>query len=106
MSGTSGGISTCLGSIYIYNEHRGYTAIDGVLEAISARWPEDHALIGNVEKHRSDERKHYLMFRRWFERRGTMPLAVGRTCGHIRIRCRPRCKPPPRLLRGLPGGEL
>jgi hypothetical protein len=72
-----------LGSIYIYNEHRGYTAIDRVLEAISARWPNDHALIAKVEKHRADERKHYLMFRRWFERRGTMPLAVDRTCGHI-----------------------
>ena len=34
-----------LGSIYIYNEHRGYTAIDRVLEAVRARWPDDHALI-------------------------------------------------------------
>jgi hypothetical protein len=72
-----------LGSIYIYNEHRGYTAIDRVLDAIRDRWPEDRALIGKIEKHRADERKHYLMFRRWFERRGTMPLAVDRTCGHI-----------------------
>src|SRR5205823_4527111 len=72
-----------LGSIYIYNEHRGYTAIDRLLQAIRARWPDDHALIAKVEKHRADERKHYLMFRRWFERRGTMPLAVDRTCGHI-----------------------
>lgn len=72
-----------LGSIYIYNEHRGYTAIDRVIEAICARWPNDHALIARVEKHRADERKHYLMFRRWFERRGTMPLSVGSTCGHI-----------------------
>ena len=72
-----------LGSIYIYNEHRGYTAIDRVLAAIKARWPDDHALIADVEKHRADERKHYLMFRRWFERRGTMPIAVDRTCGHI-----------------------
>ena len=23
------------------------------------------------------------MFRRWFERRGRMPLAIDRTCGHI-----------------------
>ena len=72
-----------LGSIYIYNEHRGYTAIDRVLAAIKARWPDDHALIADVEKHRADERKHFLMFRRWFERRGTMPIAVDRTCGHI-----------------------
>ncbi|MCF2514566.1 ferritin-like domain-containing protein [Sphingomonas sp. G124] len=72
-----------LGSIYIYNEHRGYTAIDRVLAAVRARWPDDHALISTIESHRTDERKHYLMFRSWFERRGIMPLAVDRTCGHI-----------------------
>jgi hypothetical protein len=72
-----------LGSIYLYNEHRGYTALDRVLEAIRARSPGDHAFIVAIEKHRADERKHYLMFRRWFERRGEMPLMVDRTCGHI-----------------------
>ena len=72
-----------LGSIYIYNEHRGYTAIDRVLDAVRARSPDDHDLIAAIEKHRADERKHYLMFRRWFERRDMMPLEVGRTCGHI-----------------------
>jgi len=72
-----------LGSIYIYNEHRGYTAIDRVLEAVRARSPDDHAFIAAIEKHRADERKHYLMFRRWFEKRGQMPLLVDRTCGHI-----------------------
>ena len=72
-----------LGSIYIYNEHRGYTAIDRVLEAVRARSPDDHAFIAAIEKHRADERKHYLMFRRWFEKRGQMPLFVDRTCGHI-----------------------
>jgi hypothetical protein len=40
-------------------------------------------LIAAIEKHRADERKHYVMFRRWFEMRGMMPLAVDRTCGHI-----------------------
>ena len=72
-----------LGSIYIYNEHRGYTAIDSVLEAVQSRWPEDQAFIQAIEKHRADERKHYMMFRRWFERRGQMPIAVDRACGHI-----------------------
>ena len=72
-----------LASIYIYNEHRGYTAIDRVLEAVRERSPDDLDLIRAVERHRADERKHYVMFRRWFELRGTMPLAVGRTCGHI-----------------------
>jgi hypothetical protein len=72
-----------LGSIYIYNEHRGYTSIDRVLEAVRARSPDDVALIVAIEKHRADERKHYLMFKRWFELQGKMPLKVDRTCGHI-----------------------
>lgn len=72
-----------LGSIYLYNEHRGYTALDRVLEAVRLRSPDDHALIAAIERHRADERKHYVMFQRWFERRGTMPFALDRTCGHI-----------------------
>ena len=72
-----------LGSIYIYNEHRGYTAIEALAAAVKARWPDDHELIERIEKHRADERKHYMMFRRWFERRGTMPYAVDSACGHI-----------------------
>jgi hypothetical protein len=72
-----------LGSIYVYPDHRGNTAIDRVIEAVRLRWPDDCALISLIEKHRVDERKHYLMFKHWFERRGVMPLAVDRTCGHI-----------------------
>jgi len=72
-----------LGSIYIYNEHRGYTAVDRVLEAVRARAPHDSTLIAAIEKHRADERKHYLMFRRWFELRGVMPFALDRAYGHI-----------------------
>lgn len=72
-----------LASIYIYNEHRGYTSLDRVLEAVRARCPEDAAFIAAVEKHRADEEKHYRMFKRWFQLRGVMPLKVDRTCGHI-----------------------
>ncbi len=70
-------------SIYLYNEHRGYTALDRVLEAARARCPGEAEFIEAVASHRADERKHYLMFKRWFERRGRMPLAVDRSCGHI-----------------------
>ena len=72
-----------LGSIYIYNEHRGYTSIDRILEAVRAHAPDDAEFIAAVEKHRADERKHYVMFKRWFELQGKMPLKVDRTCGHI-----------------------
>jgi hypothetical protein len=72
-----------IGSIYIYNEHRGYTALDRVLEAVRARCPDDTAFIAAIAKHRADERKHYAMFRRWFELQGRMPLRIDRACGHI-----------------------
>jgi hypothetical protein len=70
-------------AIYIYNEHRGYTALDKVLLAVRKHFPDDRQLIEDVEIHRADERKHYLMFKRWFEKRGEMPLYVDRACGHI-----------------------
>lgn len=70
-------------AIYVYNEHRGYTALDLVLAAVRKHFPDDHRLIAEVEQHRADERKHYLMFRRWFEKRREMPLYVDRACGHI-----------------------
>ena len=72
-----------LASIYIYNEHRGYTSLDRVLEAVRARCPDNPGFIAEVEKHRADEYKHYRMFRRWFELAGRMPLKVDRTCGHV-----------------------
>jgi hypothetical protein len=72
-----------LGSIYIYNEHRGYTALDRVLEAVRTHFPKNHDFIAAIEKHRADEYKHYWMFKRWFERRDTMPYALDRTFGHI-----------------------
>ncbi|MCB2058873.1 MAG: ferritin-like domain-containing protein [Novosphingobium sp.] len=72
-----------LASLYIYNEHRGYSSIDRVLEAVRRKCPDETEFIEAVEKHRRDERKHYLMFKRYFEKRGQMPFAVGRGCGHI-----------------------
>jgi hypothetical protein len=72
-----------LASVYIYNEHRGYTSIDRVLAAVRSRHPEAGAFIAAVDKHRRDERQHYLMFRRYFEDMGRMPYRVDKTCGHI-----------------------
>lgn len=37
-----------LASIYIYNEHRDYTAIDRVLQAVRIRSPDDAALIAAI----------------------------------------------------------
>jgi hypothetical protein len=72
-----------LASVYIYNEHRGYTSIDRVLDAVRSRHPGAHGFIAAIEKHRRDERQHYLMFRRYFEDLGQMPYRVDNTSGHI-----------------------
>ncbi|WP_296679148.1 ferritin-like domain-containing protein [Novosphingobium sp.] len=72
-----------LASIYLYNEHRGYTSLDRVLEAVRQRCPDDLEFQREIEKHRADEHTHYVMFRRWFERQGRMPLQVDRGVGHI-----------------------
>jgi hypothetical protein len=72
-----------LASVYIYNEHRGYSSLDRVLMAVRAKFPDAAGFIAEVEKHRADEYKHYLMFRRYFESLGAMPYAVDITCGHI-----------------------
>lgn len=72
-----------LSSLYIYNEHRGYTSIDRVIEAVLRKCPGETAFIEAVVKHRADERKHYVMFKRYFELRGAMPFSVDSTCGHI-----------------------
>ena len=72
-----------LASVYIYNEFRGYTSLDRVLEGVRGRCPDDAPFIAEVIKHRADEQKHYVMFKRWFERQGRMPLRVDRACGHI-----------------------
>jgi hypothetical protein len=70
-------------SLYIYNEHRGYTSIDRVLEAVLRKCPGETAFIAAVRKHRADERTHYVMFQRYFTLRGEMPYEVDRGCGHI-----------------------
>lgn len=72
-----------LASVYLYNEHRGYTSLDRVLAAVRLRCPDDPSFITAIEHHRADERKHYHMFQRWFERQGRMPLAMTRDVGHI-----------------------
>ncbi|MEY4160548.1 MAG: hypothetical protein RLZZ136_1169 [Pseudomonadota bacterium] len=72
-----------LASVYLYNEHRGYTALDRVIAAVRQRCPNDHGFLAEIEQHRADEFKHYTMFKRWFQRQGRMPLALDTSAGHI-----------------------
>ena len=70
-------------SIYLYNEHRGYTQLEALEAALRARRPHERALADAVAKHARDERKHYQMFRAWFRKRGRMPFHVDARAGYI-----------------------
>ncbi len=72
-----------LASIYLYNEYRGYTALDRVIQAVRQRCPDEPLFTAEVVRHRADERKHYVMFKRWFELQGRMPLRLDTRFGHI-----------------------
>jgi hypothetical protein len=70
-------------SVYLYNEYTGWRGLERLLEAVKKKMPEEREFITVVEKHAADERKHYLLFRRYFQNRGTMPLNVDATFGYV-----------------------
>jgi hypothetical protein len=72
-----------LASIYLYNEYEGYRGLERLLNAVRQKYPAELEFISAVEKHTEDERKHYRMFKHYFEVDGTMPLAVDQTYGYI-----------------------
>ena len=72
-----------LASIYIYNEYTGYIELEKLLDAITIKFPEEKEFIAAVEKHTSDEKKHYLMFREYFDKAGKKPFVVDKTYGYI-----------------------
>ena len=72
-----------LASIYIYNEYTGYSELEKLLDAIKIKFPGEKEFIDAVEKHTSDEKKHYLMFKDYFEKAGTKPFVVDSTYGYI-----------------------
>jgi len=72
-----------LASVYLYNEYEGYIGLERLLTAVRQKYPDETEFIASVEKHTEDERKHYRMFKHYFESLGLMPLAVDRTYGYI-----------------------
>lgn len=73
-------------SVYLYNEYRGCLQLESELIPLlkkDSRFPRD--FVSSVEKHASDERRHYRMFQGWFRERGKMPFAVGRLTGYFDV---------------------
>jgi hypothetical protein len=70
-------------SVYLYNEYTGWQGLERLLEAVKSRMPEEREFISVIAKHAADERKHYFLFRRYFQNEGKMPLRVDATFGYV-----------------------
>jgi hypothetical protein len=70
-------------SVYIYNEYRGYSKLAELLETIKARYPLETEFHEGVSKHIGDERKHYLFFKNYFNKKNSLPFRVGPAFGYV-----------------------
>ena len=70
-------------SVYIYNEYTGYTELEKLIDSVKTKYPRENEFIAAVEKHCDDERKHYLMFRNYFKKKGRMPFKIGPSYGYV-----------------------
>src|SRR5574341_1256494 len=70
-------------SVYLYNEYTGWQGLERLLDAVRTKMPEEREFIAVIAKHAADERKHYLLFRRYFQNEGRMPLRVDATFGYV-----------------------
>lgn len=70
-------------SIYLYNEYRGYSQLELLLGAFKNVFPEEGEMAAAIEKHLSDEKKHFRLFKSYFLARKTMPYEIGREAGYI-----------------------
>jgi hypothetical protein len=69
-------------SIYLFNEHRGYTYLEKLAEAFRQKYPDDHIIIRAIEKHARDERTHYELFKNYFLQNGRQPFQIGAFYGY------------------------
>ncbi len=70
-------------SIYIYNEYVGYTELEKLYAEVINKYPNEKEFIASVGKHAADEKKHYLMFKNYFQKNKSMPFAVTKDIGYI-----------------------
>jgi hypothetical protein len=70
-------------SVYLYNEYTGWQGLERLLEAVKLKMPQEREFIAVMTKHAADERKHYYLFRKYFQGQGKMPLRVDATFGYV-----------------------
>ncbi len=70
-------------SVYLYNEYQGFTQLGLLLEAFKRKYPNNVEMIAAISKHAADEKKHYLLFRSYFQSKGQMPLRLGSAFGYV-----------------------
>lgn len=72
-----------LTSVYIQNEHLAYVGLERMLAAVQQKFPEEREFIAAVAKHVADERKHYALFKHYFQSVHRMPFVVDRAGGYV-----------------------
>lgn len=72
-------------SIYLYNERQGFLQLEALLKAFRQKYPQDQEMAAAIAKHAADEKKHYLMFRNYFEQTGQMPLSLDERIGYVEL---------------------
>ncbi len=70
-------------SIYLYNEHAGYTQLELLLKGFQQKYPEDKNMYLAIEKHLNDEKRHYQMFKSYFKKLGKEPYQVSARASYI-----------------------
>lgn len=70
-------------SVYLYNEYRGYTQLEKLLDAFKRVFPEEGEMASSIAKHLDDEKKHFRMFKEYFLARKKMPYEVGKEAGYV-----------------------
>jgi len=72
-----------LTSVYLYNEHQGFTQLELMRRSFEEKFPHEQEMVTAIAKHAADEKKHYFMFRKFFEMAGLKPLRIGKNYGYI-----------------------
>lgn len=64
-------------SVYLYNEKRGYTYLDQLVQAFEEKHPGETHILNSIRKHARDERHHHSLFEAYFRETNRRPLDIG-----------------------------
>lgn len=70
-------------SVYIHNEYQGFSQLELLLKAFKEKYPLEIEMQAAIARHAADEKKHYLIFKNFFERTHQLPIRVGAGASYV-----------------------